>query len=261
MARFANILSNHQMDSIPLVSCIMPTYNRRSFVPQSITYFDRQVYPNKELIILDDGTDPVSDLVPDDPRIRYFRINQKHTVGFKRNLACQKVEGDIVLHWDDDDWASNWRISYQVDSLISSQSDICGLDRIYFYDSDSGQAWEYVYKGKGNWVYGGTLCYTIDYWSRNPFPDMDIGEDNHFVLDNPGAKVLRLADSRFYLGIIHPGNTSRKRTSGSVWCTASMVTIQKMIGADLSFYHSEEGNLELSGDRKEFANLRSNCTP
>ena len=42
--------------SQPLVSCIMPTYNRREFVPLAIRYFLRQDYANKELIIIDDGT-------------------------------------------------------------------------------------------------------------------------------------------------------------------------------------------------------------
>jgi glycosyltransferase involved in cell wall biosynthesis len=202
-------------------------------------YFQRQDYPNRELIILDDGTDPVRDLVPDDLRIRYYLIDGKLTVGHKRNLACQEAVGEIILHWDDDDWASDRRLSYQVESLISSRSEICGLDRIYFFDLDSAQAWEYVYKGEGNWIYGGTLCYTKEFWSRNPFPDLDIGEDNHFVLNNPGAKVLRLVDNRFFLGLIHRGNTSPKITSFSAWHPSTIDTIRKMIGVDMRFYQPE----------------------
>ena len=41
----------------PLVSCIMPTRNRRFFIKQSIKYFLNQDYANKELIIIDDGDD------------------------------------------------------------------------------------------------------------------------------------------------------------------------------------------------------------
>ena len=36
-----------------MVSCIMPTYDRRKFVPQAIKYFLRQDYQNTELIVLD----------------------------------------------------------------------------------------------------------------------------------------------------------------------------------------------------------------
>src|SRR4051794_36348973 len=90
--------------TFPLISCIMPTYNRRAYVPRAIEYFLRQDYPNKELIIVDDGTDPVSDLVPADERIRYIRLNVKQPIGTKRNLACQEARGSIIIHWDDDDW-------------------------------------------------------------------------------------------------------------------------------------------------------------
>ena len=54
-------------DTAPMVSCIMPTYNRREFIPNAIRYFLRQDYDNKELIIIDDGTDNIADLVPDSP--------------------------------------------------------------------------------------------------------------------------------------------------------------------------------------------------
>jgi GT2 family glycosyltransferase len=42
----------------PLVSCIMVTRNRPEFVLQSIRYFERQDYANRELIIVDDGDEP-----------------------------------------------------------------------------------------------------------------------------------------------------------------------------------------------------------
>ena len=35
-------------DELPLVSCIMPTYNRRALVPQAIEYFLRQDYPRRD---------------------------------------------------------------------------------------------------------------------------------------------------------------------------------------------------------------------
>ena len=50
----------------PLVSCIMPTADRRRFVPLAIQNFLQQDYPNRELVILDDGQDSVADLAPAD---------------------------------------------------------------------------------------------------------------------------------------------------------------------------------------------------
>ena len=82
------------MDSQPLVSCIMPTHNRRPFVAQAIVYFLRQDYPNRELIVVDDGTDPVADLIPDDPCIRYLHQEHTSTLGAKRIQAsstCRRL--------------------------------------------------------------------------------------------------------------------------------------------------------------------------
>jgi len=61
----------------PLASCIMPTANRRRFVPQAIRYFLAQDYLNKELLIVDDGEEAVGGLVPEDARIRYIRLPRK----------------------------------------------------------------------------------------------------------------------------------------------------------------------------------------
>ena len=53
-------------------SCPRSTAAR--FVPQAVRYFLRQDYPAKELIIVDDGPEPVSDLLPADDRIVYHRL-------------------------------------------------------------------------------------------------------------------------------------------------------------------------------------------
>ncbi|MCP4289319.1 MAG: glycosyltransferase family 2 protein, partial [Gammaproteobacteria bacterium] len=203
------------MKHLPLVSCIMPTHNRRPFVGKAIEYFLRQDYPDRELIIVDDGTDPIEDLVPDDPRIHYLRQDHKRTIGAKRNLACKEAQGEIIAHWDDDDWIAPWRLRYQVESLVKEQADICGLDKLLFYDPKSGQSWQYVYPERGRlWVAGGTLCYTKAFWKRNPFPDIDVGEDTRFVWSNSSKKVLALQNYTFYVALIHPGNISPKRASG-----------------------------------------------
>src|SRR5258706_7660643 len=97
----------------PLVPCVLPTANRRSFVPQAIRCFQAQDYPNRELVILDDGADSVADLIPTDPCIRYIRLTGNRTLGRKRNDCVEASRGDLIMHWDDDDWMATHRISYQ----------------------------------------------------------------------------------------------------------------------------------------------------
>src|SRR4051812_48025167 len=118
-----------------LVSCIMPTADRRHFVGRAIAQFQRQNYANSELLVLDDGGQWVEDLMPDDPRVRYVRADRRSPIGAKRNRACELARGDVIVHWDDDDWNAPWRVGYQVEQLLTRGADLCGLDRVLFYDA------------------------------------------------------------------------------------------------------------------------------
>ena len=85
------------------------------------------------MIILDDGSEELADLVPTDSRIRYQRMDRRYTMGAKHNMACAMARGEVVLHWDDDDWMANWRISYQLESLLAHPANtISGLAQLFF---------------------------------------------------------------------------------------------------------------------------------
>lgn len=214
----------------PLVSCIMPTCGRREFVPRAIAHFLRQDYPSKELIIIDDGAEPVAALVPDHPSICYVRLPRKASIGAKRNHACMIAAGSVIAHWDDDDWMAPGWLTSQVGTLLASGADVCGLDKLYFHAPAEGRAWRYVYDGERPWVAGGTLCYTKECWSRSPFPDLQVGEDNAFIWN--GAKQVAVnGDSQSYVATVHAGNTSPKQTSGRRWTEHPVQEIEAFIAA------------------------------
>jgi len=206
------------MRAATFVSCLMPTADRIPFVRQTVAQFLRQDYFDCELLVLDDGAQSVEDLIPDDPRVRYVREARKSPIGVKRNRACELARGDVIVHWDDDDWNAPWRVRYQVEQLLARGADICGLDRVLFYDPAEDRGWEYVYANNAApWVYGATLCYTKSFWRRNPFPAIGVGEDSRFVWSAVTKKLVALEDPTFFIGIIHPGNTSPKQTRGTRW--------------------------------------------
>ena len=214
----------------PLVSCIMPTADRRAYVPQAIAAFLQQDYEPRELVILDDGVDCIEDLVPQDGRIAYVRLQRGRTLGSKRNAACRLARGEVIVHWDDDDWHTTWRLSYQVGRLLASRADICGLDRLWFYDADQRRAWQYRYPGgRWPWVAGGTLCYRRSLWARHPFADVTVGEDTRFVQELPASSVLILERDDFYVARVHAANTCRKRTSASSWSRVARESVEGVI--------------------------------
>jgi glycosyltransferase involved in cell wall biosynthesis len=224
----------------PLVSCIMPTSNRRRLVPQAIRYFRRQDYPERELLILDDGADAVADLVPEDPRIRYLRIDGRLSLGAKRNLACEHAGGEIILHWDDDDWMADWRISHQVAALQAHpRAGVCGLAELYFFDPCRGAAWLYRHpRGARTWVSGNTLGYRRSVWQQHRFPDLNEGEDTVFVWSLADRETLQLDTPGFFVATVHAGNTSVKRTGHPGWHPVPVAVISELMKDDAAFYAS-----------------------
>jgi glycosyltransferase involved in cell wall biosynthesis len=217
----------------PIVTCIMPTHNRRAFVPRAVAWFLRQTYPNAELIVVDDGSDPVGDLLHADERIRYVRLSHKTSLGIKRNLACEQARGDIIAHWDDDDWHAPHRLAYQVEALLSANAEVCGINRLLFYDVGIGKAWRYTYPAwQRLWLSGSSLCFTRAFWIGHRFPPLDLGEDAKFVWSGQPEHMAVLPDNTFHVGIIHGGNVSPKRTIGAYWQPYMVDEIARLVGDD-----------------------------
>jgi glycosyltransferase involved in cell wall biosynthesis len=195
----------------PLVSCIMPTANREKYVPFAIRYFLQQDYPNSELIIIDDGKESVAHLVPEHPLIWYYYTDPIGSIGLKRNYACEKSNGQIIVHWDDDDWhAENW-ISVQVHFLLSSGADICGIQHVHYYSPITNRFFTVLRQYEGmpnpmNWVHGATMAYKKSFWERHPLKDLQRGEDDDFIQNN-GAKLFIHDYRDGFVCLLHPKNT------------------------------------------------------
>jgi glycosyltransferase involved in cell wall biosynthesis len=224
---------------LPLVSCIMPTKDRRPFARRAIELFQRQDYPNRELVIVDDGKDRIADLVGGDDRIRYVPLDRRLTLGAKRNLACQHARGSLIAHWDDDDWHAPRRLSYQVTGMLDTGADLAGTDRLLFYDRRRRQAFEYVFRpGPRRWLAGGTLIYRREWWRTHPFANLEIGEDGTFVHAARSGRLMTLRDPTFYVALIHDRNTSPKHTSGSNWRPYPERELESIIGDDWWWFAS-----------------------
>lgn len=211
-ARSAAVVSSH-----PLVSCIMPTRDRPHLVAKAIEQFQRQDYPNRELIVLDNGSVSVEHFAAGKPHVRYFRSGQGVTLGELRNVACSLADGSLIAHWDDDDWMAPGWLASQVECLQQSRANVVGLNAPLFHDQVSGAIWRYVYRGLEPWVAGGTLLYQRELWERNRFPAIAIGEDNRFLWSPAAKRLATNPRSDLYVARIHAGNTSPKITGGRRW--------------------------------------------
>ncbi len=103
---YRNIICyTHCMSNTPLVSVIIPTYNRAHTLGRAIDSVLRQTYPHWEIIVVDDGsTDATKQLVASihDPRVRYFR-KENGGPSKARNYGMSHAKGTWVMYLDSDD--------------------------------------------------------------------------------------------------------------------------------------------------------------
>ena len=162
------------------------------------------------------------------------------TLGGKRNLACSLARGDLLAHWDDDDWMSPRPLSSQVRALRRARgAAVCGLATVRFFDPVAGRAWEYRWPARARpWVAGGTLLYRRDAWERHPFPELAEGEDTRWVWSLPPGSIVAVSNPGLYAALVHAGNTSPKRTDDPRWHPIPLRDISDPMGKDWRFYAS-----------------------
>lgn len=117
------------MDSAPLVSVIMPTYNRATLIGESLDSLVSQTYENWECIIVDDGsTDQTKQVVNAyivrDSRFHYFK-KQNEGTAIARNYAVSRSQGTYILPLDSDDLIGDTYMEKAV--KIFSQNDNLSL--------------------------------------------------------------------------------------------------------------------------------------
>jgi hypothetical protein len=119
----------------PFVSICTPTFNRRPFIPMAIKCFEHQTYPKDKMewIIIDDGTDKIEDLVSHIPQVKYFKYDEKLTLGKKRNISNEKAKGDIIVYMDDDDYYPPERVKHAVERLKGSKALCAGSSAMFIY--------------------------------------------------------------------------------------------------------------------------------
>ena len=92
----------------PLVSIIIPIYNREQTLERCLCSIIRQTYPHLEIIAVDDGSTDHSRVILEryekkDPRLHVI-YKKNSGVSESRNLGLQMAKGDFVQFVDADDW-------------------------------------------------------------------------------------------------------------------------------------------------------------
>lgn len=240
----------------PKISVICPTYNRPDKHANLYQAFAWQTYENKELLVLDDSPTPSSFFLQlQDDRVSYYHMPKRLSIGFKRNYLNEHSSGELIAHFDDDDYYAPTYLAEMVDQM--GDADLIKLSRWVAYRELDGSLWEWdtnvledshyqlsgnsttnrlvntaslfqdkegvdQWKAANTWGYGFSYLYKKSVWKECPFEDVYGGEDLRFILKTKALKktLRHIPDSKhLVIHTLHEKSTSIIFPQRQIPCT------------------------------------------
>jgi len=196
----------------PFVSICTPTFNRRPFIPIIIKCFENQTYPRDKMewIIVDDGSDKIEDLVAHLPYVKYFKYDEKMTLGKKRNLCNELAKGDIIVYMDDDDYYPPDRVKHAVETLKNSKALCAGSSAMFIYFKHIDKMLQFGPYGP-NHATAATFAFKRELLQKTKFDEeSSVAEEKKF-LKNYTIPFVQLESKKSILVFSHNHNSFDKK--------------------------------------------------
>ena len=203
----------NENSTFPMVSICSPTFNRRPFIPYMIKCFEHQTYPKDRLewIIVDDGTDKIEDLVSHIPQVKYFKYNDKLTLGKKRNISHDKSSGDIIIYMDDDDYYPPERISHAVEILQKNPQALCaGSSEMFIYFKHINKMYKFGPYGP-NHATAATFAFRKELLQQTNYDETACLAEEKYFLKNYTIPFVQLDSMKSILVFSHNHNSFDKK--------------------------------------------------
>jgi glycosyltransferase involved in cell wall biosynthesis len=117
----------------PLISVILPTYNRALWVVEAVDSVLAQSFRDLELIVVDDGStdETVAKLAPYRDRLRYA-FQEQSGVSAARNRGLDLARGEWVAFLDSDDLWLPVKLEAQVNFFTQNpEAEICQTEELW----------------------------------------------------------------------------------------------------------------------------------
>ena len=205
---------------LPFVSICTPTYNRAHMLDAWAKYIEWQDYPKHrmEVLIADDSTDntleKLEELREKLPNLKVFHFKGKNSNGIKRQWLIDRSNGDILIHFDDDDYYPPERVSHAVETLQNSEKLIAGSSILYIWHVKH-QAMTKAGPFGRNHATNATFAYKKEYAEKNKFADVNQQTEPSFT-GRFTQPMVQLDSLKTMICINHGKNTVEKRLQNIV---------------------------------------------
>jgi hypothetical protein len=203
-------------DNLPNVSIVCVTRDRRLFMPILKYSYMIQSYPEEkmELIIVDDGDDSIEDTLIGVPNVTYVRLDNKKTIGEKRNIGVSKAMYDIIAFMDDDDVYPNNSIIERTAMMLKSPAKECAFCSVIpCYDIMKYSSFMNappLTLPMSQRVSEATLIFTKRFWEANKFSNIQIAEGDAFIRGREHM-CRELSPQEVIVSLVHSLNTSSRK--------------------------------------------------
>lgn len=220
----------------PKLSLIVPVYNVKPYLRQSLDSVLAQTFTDYELILVDDGSTDGSGDICDEYASHNSKItvvHQKNTgAGVARNVGLAKARGEYISFLDSDDWIDSNTFEAFIDTVNNRNITVALFD---YYENKEGEEQTYqsnrpssldtetviIETIQGN-IHPGVVFklfkrqFLID--NGITFPPYSIGEDMYFTI----SSLLCLKDivyipQAFYHYRYNPSSTMNKLEMGHIY--------------------------------------------
>lgn len=142
------------MKNNPLVSIIIPTYNRAHLIGETLDSIVAQTYENWECIIVDDGStdnteEVVNKYIKKDKRFQYHLRPAYHKPGGNgaRNYGFKLSKGEFIQWFDSDDLMKEGHLLRKIEIINKKNIDFVACSLQYF-ECDDNQVFNVLYEKK-----------------------------------------------------------------------------------------------------------------
>lgn len=126
----------------PLISIIIPTYNRAHLIGETLDSFLAQTYSNWECIVVDDGStdntiEIIREYIKKDSRFQYHKrpINKLKGPNSCRNYGFEVSKGEYIQWFDSDDIMRSDLLERQFQSFYKNID--CSVCKVAYYDFEN----------------------------------------------------------------------------------------------------------------------------
>lgn len=145
----------------PKISVVMNCHNGSRYLREAIESVYWQDYEDWEIVFWDNGSDDGSGEIArsyDDGRLRYFRGEEKVSLGEARNLAMRECLGEYICFLDADDYWLSGKLSKQVMAMEwDNEIDLIYGNGYYLFEASGRERAIFRREQKSGMIFGECL--------------------------------------------------------------------------------------------------------